>query len=310
MATNAVELRNVTKTFGPQTAVDDLSLVVPQGSIYGFIGPNGSGKTTSLRMIMRIYIPDKGLVNVLGEAIAGPANDKVAYLPEERGLYNQMKVRDILLFYAQLKNCNPTEAELNAALDKVGLLEHAHKRVQQLSKGMSQKLQFIATIISKPTLVLLDEPFSGLDPLNAVVLRELISELRASGTTIIFSTHDMRVAEEMCDYVFMIHKGKKVLDGTMAQIRQTYGQDVLHVRMADGKTPSEQSPYDLGSDVAVSDMGSYFELKLGKGTDSQAVLLELAKRGKIELFQLASPSLQDIFVRIAAPDSAAMATMG
>jgi len=302
---NAVEISHVTKTFGSQIAVDDLSLIVPTNSIYGFIGPNGSGKTTTLRMIMRIYLPDRGTLNVLGKAIAGPANDKVAYLPEERGLYNQMKVRDILRFYSRLKSHEPTEAEMDSLLEKVGLLEHASKRVQQLSKGMSQKLQFIATIICKPTMVLLDEPFSGLDPVNAVVLKDLITQLRDQGTTVIFSTHDMRVAEEMCDYVFMIHKGKKVLDGTLDSIRQSHGQDVVHVRLAGGKRLT-----NVGPGVEIVDLGPYQELRLSGGTDTQRVLQSAASQGTVELFQVARPSLQDIFVRIAAPDREAMVTMG
>jgi ABC-2 type transport system ATP-binding protein len=306
---NAVEIKNVTKTFGPQVAVNDLSLTVPTGSIYGFIGPNGSGKTTTLRMIVRIYLPDKGSVSVLGQTIAGPANDKVAYLPEERGLYNQMKVRDILRFYARLKSYEPTEARMNDLLEKVGLLEHATKRVQQLSKGMSQKLQFIATIICKPTLVLLDEPFSGLDPVNAVVLKELIGQLRDEGATVIFSTHDMRVAEEMCDSIFMIHKGNKVLDGSLESIRAGHGQDVVHVRLAGGKKASRLAS-DHHGPIDPIDMTGYQEYRLPAGVDSQWVLQELTRQGSIESFQVARPSLQDIFVRIAAPDRAAMLTMG
>ena len=192
---NAVELSHVTKTFGDFTAVDDLSLIVPAGSVYGFIGPNGSGKTTTLRMISRIYIPDHGTVKVLGEERHGAANDRVFYLPEERAIYPQMRVREALTFFAQIKGYSPTKAEILDWLEKVGLPGVAEKRMNQLSKGMGQKVQFLAAVMAKPELAMLDEPFSALDPMNAVVLRDLIGELRKQGTTVIFSTHDMRVAE-------------------------------------------------------------------------------------------------------------------
>ncbi|MBV8781467.1 MAG: ATP-binding cassette domain-containing protein, partial [Phycisphaerae bacterium] len=168
---DAIELTAVTKRFGPQVAVDRLDLRVERASIYGFIGPNGSGKTTTLRLITRIFQPDSGTVCVLGETAHGPANDRIAYLPEERGLYKQMKVRDLLRFYAKLKNSYVPFSRVDDWLERLGLAGHGHKKVEQLSKGMSQKVQFIATVIAKPALVLLDEPFSGLDPINAVVLR-------------------------------------------------------------------------------------------------------------------------------------------
>src|SRR5213594_2060333 len=186
---HAVEIEHVTKTFAVHRAVDELSLAVPPGTVYGFIGPNGSGKTTTLRMIMRIFHPDLGKITVLGESRHGAANDQIAYLPEERGLYRSMKVRDVLRFYSELKGHTPARGEIDQWLDRMGLSGAGDKRVQALSKGMSQKVQFIATVIAKPKLVLLDEPFSGLDPVNAVVLRDLILDLRRQGTTVIFSTH-------------------------------------------------------------------------------------------------------------------------
>jgi ABC-2 type transport system ATP-binding protein len=201
----AVEIEQVTKTFGNHTAVRELSLQVPANSIYGFIGRNGSGKTTTLRMIMRIFHPDSGHIRVLGEEVWQAASDRVAYLPEERGLYRKMKVRDVLRFYAQIKGCRNCDEPIRQWLDKLGLGDWADKRVETLSKGMSQKVQFIATVVSKPELVLLDEPFSGLDPVNAEVLREAILDLKKAGATVIFSTHDMAVAEKMCDFVFMIY---------------------------------------------------------------------------------------------------------
>src|SRR5436190_131973 len=203
---HAVEIEHVTKSFGSFVAVNDLSLQIPENTVYGFIGPNGSGKTTTLRMIMRIYLPDRGRVQVLGDESWHAANDRVGYLPEERGLYKQMKVRDVLKFYAQLKGYRDSKAAIATWLERMNLTAWADKKVEALSKGMSQKVQFIATVIAKPKLVLLDEPFSGLDPVNAEVFREAIVALKKEGATIIFSTHDMSVAEKMCDFIFMIYK--------------------------------------------------------------------------------------------------------
>jgi ABC-2 type transport system ATP-binding protein len=301
----AVELEHVTKTFGSFTAVEDLSLVVPEGCVYGFIGPNGSGKTTTLRMISRIYVPDHGRVRVLGEERHGAANDKVFYLPEERAIYPQMKVREALTFFARIKGYEPTKQEILDALDRVGLPGVAEKRMNQLSKGMGQKVQFLAAVISKPKLAMLDEPFSGLDPVNAVVLRDLIGTLKKSGTTVIFSTHDMRVAEEMCDFIFMIYKGRKVLDGTLAQIRQQYGHDVIRVKM-NGASDLK----NIAGVEQVVDHGNLQELRIADSADTQAILTELTHRGRVEHFEVTSPNLQDIFVRIASPEQEAMATMG
>ena len=298
---NAVELTNVTKTFGRQIAVEDLTLAVPMGSVYGFIGPNGSGKTTTLRMIMRIFYPDRGTISVLGATDHGAADDRVGYLPEERGLYKAMKVRDVLRFYAKLKGYSPARAEIDGWLDRIGLEGAGDKRVNALSKGMSQKVQFIATVISKPQLVLLDEPFSGLDPVNAVVLRDMVLELRRNGATVIFSTHDMSVAERMCDFIFMIYKGKKVLDGTMKSIQQKYGSDTLHVRAQ----TNGRGLNDLPGVLKVTDQGNYQELRLSPDADSQQILAELMTRGRVDHFELAHPSLHDIFVRIAGPEAAA-----
>ncbi|HQY87696.1 MAG TPA: ATP-binding cassette domain-containing protein [Tepidisphaeraceae bacterium] len=304
---NAVELDHVSKIFGTYRAVDDLSLVVPVGSIYGFIGPNGSGKTTTLRMITRIYAPDTGTVRVLGEAHHSANDNRVGYLPEESGVYNTMKVGELLMFYARLKGRHPKHEELEDWLKRIELPGVLGRRVQTLSKGQQQKIKFLAIAIGKPQLLLLDEPFSGLDPVNAVVIRELIQSLRANGTTIIFSTHDMRVAEELCDFIFMIYKGGKVLDGTLATIKALYGQDVIRVRMPG----APDGAFDRLSGVAqVTDLGNVKELRLQANADSQRVLSELIARGPIEQFERTSPSLQDIFVRIAAPDRSAMETMG
>jgi ABC-2 type transport system ATP-binding protein len=295
---NAVEIDQVTKTFGSHAAVDDLSLQVPAGTVYGFIGPNGSGKTTTLRMIMRILHPDRGEITVLGERSLGAANDRVGYLPEERGLYKKMKVRDILRFYAELKGFKNSRAAIGGWLERMGLADWANKKVETLSKGMAQKVQFIATVIARPDLVLLDEPFSGLDPINMDVLRNAVLDIKRAGATVIFSTHDMAVAENLCDFIFMIYKGRKVLDGTLEAIQDRYGTDTVRVRLEG----NGESLEDLPGVVKVTDVGRLKELRLDPQTDAQALLPVLMKRGKVRHFELARPSLHDIFVRIAAPD--------
>jgi len=296
---NAVQLDHVTKTFGEHRAVDDLSLQVPAGTIYGFIGPNGSGKTTTLRMIMHILHPDSGDIAVLGERSLEAASDRVGYLPEERGLYKQMKVRDILRFYAELKGMRNSRPAIDLWLERMGLADWANKKVQALSKGMSQKVQFIATVVARPELVLLDEPFSGLDPVNTEVLREAVLDLRREGTTVIFSTHDMAVAEKMCDVIFMIYQGRKVLDGTLESIQEVYGSDTVRVRL-DG---DDSYLGDLPGVIKVTDFGRLKELRLERGTDTQQILAALTGRGRVLHFELAHPSLQEIFVRIAGPKS-------
>ena len=299
-----VEIENVTKTFGQHVAVNRLSLSVPRGSIYGFIGPNGSGKTTTLRMIMRIYHPDPGpgVIRVLGQANSAAANDRVGYLPEERGLYKKMTVREVLRFYAELKGRRDAVGLVPPWLDKMGLAGWADKKVESLSKGMAQKVQFISAVIARPELVILDEPFSGLDPVNADVLREAVLELRKMGTTVIFSTHDMSVAEKMCDFIFMIYRGNKVLDGTLESIQDRYGSDTIRVRVEGNGF----DPQAIPGVEKVTDFGRLQELRMAANTDPQAVLAELMKRGPVMHFELTRPSLHDIFVRIASPDAADM----
>jgi ABC-2 type transport system ATP-binding protein len=295
----AVEIERVTKTFQGHVAVDDLSLEVPEGCIYGFIGPNGSGKTTTLRMIMRILHPDRGSVRVLGEESFRAANDRVAYLPEERGLYKQMKVRDVLRFYAELKGFRHSGPAVAEWLERLGLGDWAGRRVEALSKGMAQKVQFIATVIARPELVLLDEPFSGLDPVNLDVLRDAVLRLRRDGATVIFSTHDMAVAERLCDAVFMIYKGRKVLDGSLGSIQGAYGSVTLRVEL-DGGTDLDGLP----GVAKVTDFGRLQELRLERGADPQAILARLVQRGRVLHFEVARPTLHDIFVRIAGPEAA------
>lgn len=294
---NAVELGAVTKTFGKVAAVSDLSLIVPCGSIYGFIGPNGAGKTTTLRMITGIFHPDRGSIRVLGEAVCAASSDRVGYLPEERGLYRRMRVREILAFFARLKGVRDPRREVDAWLQKLGLSDCANRKVEALSKGMSQKVQFIATVVGRPELLILDEPFSGLDPVNLEVLRSAVLELRAQGATVILSTHDMAIAERLCDFIFMIFRGKKVLDGTLASIQDAYGHDTIRLRTEAGRAALD----GIAGVEAVNDLGQMQELRLTREGDPQAVLATVLSRTRVLSFEVAKPSLHDIFVRIAGP---------
>ena len=299
--TDAIVLRQVTKRFGELAAVNDLSLAVPSGSIYGFIGPNGSGKTTTLRMIMHILLPDHGEIEVLGSRDTAAARDHVSYLPEERGLYKKMTVRRLLRYYAKLKG--RPKADIDAGIDEwIGRLDLPgvlDRPIETLSKGMSQKVQFISAVISRPSLLILDEPFSGLDPVNAQVLKDAVLDIRQRGTTVVFSTHDMTTAEKMCDRIFMIFKGKKVLDGTLHDIQEHYGADTVRVRTAAGVRILAGMP----NVEALNDFGQLQEIRL-KG-DPQAFLRHLVERTDVYHFELTRPSLQDIFVRIAGPQEQA-----
>lgn len=295
--TNAIEIRSVTKTFGTHPAVDDVSLDVPTGAIYGFIGPNGSGKTTTIRMIMNIILPDSGEIAVLGQRGGSAVNDAVAYLPEERGLYKQMQVRRLLRYYGRLKGRKLRELDpvINSWLERFGLTTWADKRIDQLSKGMAQKVQFIAAVIANPQLLILDEPFSGLDPVNAESLRDAVLDMRRRGATIVFSTHDMSAAEKICDRIFMIFKGRKVLDGSLADIQAKYGQDTIRLRLGRGAADLAGLP----GIESLNDHGNYQDVRISG--DSQAFLQALVQRTRVEQFEVTTPSLTDIFVRIAKP---------
>ena len=296
---NVVEIENVTKTFGKLTAVDDLSLNVPQGSIYGFIGPNGSGKTTTLRMIMNIFYPDSGIIRIFNEKMRGSSTDRIGYLPEERGMYKKMKVRELLLFYGELKGGRKVYKDVDEWLERLDLSDWANKKIETLSKGMGQKVQFISTVVAKPELIILDEPFTGLDPVNVEVIKDSILELKSQGATVIFSTHDMNVAEKMCDFIFMIFKGQKVLDGTLVSIQDKYGNDTLRIRMENGLSLLKS----LEGVEKVMDFGNLQEIRIQQGYDHQKIISEIMSRTRVYSFELAKPTLYDIFLRIAGPEA-------
>jgi ABC-2 type transport system ATP-binding protein len=293
----AVELSQVTKTFGEVTAVEDLSLVVPEGSVFGFIGPNGSGKTTTIRMIVNIFYPDRGTVRVFGEVMSPARTGLIGYLPEERGLYRKMAVRPLLEFFGELRGGRKVGKEVAEWLARFDLAHCADRKVETLSKGMSQRVQFIAAVIPEPKLLILDEPFTGLDPVSADTLRQAILLLRRHGATIILSTHDMSVAETLCDHIFMIFRGRKVLDGSLASIQDQYGNDTIRVSVEYGAAVLG----DLPGVERVRDLGQVQELRMARGCDPHEVLRTLVGRTRVSSFHVARPSLHDIFVRIAGP---------
>ena len=296
---NAVDIARVSKAFGKTVAVRDLDLAIPAGSIYGLIGPNGSGKTTTMRMILNIIYPDAGVIRLFDAQRRGQRLSDVGYLPEERGLYRKMKVRDLLLFFSELRSGRPDATDLERWLETFDLRDWSKATVESLSKGMSQKVQFIASVISRPRLVVMDEPFSGLDPVNFEVMKSAVVGLRDAGTTVILSTHDMALAESLCDRLCMIHKGAKVLDGTPEFIRASHGSEMVLVESPDAVLPSASLP---GVKTA-HQIGSTFELTLEGGADPQLLLAELVKRVRVLRYEVARPSLHDIFVRIVKDDS-------
>ena len=293
-----IELKNVSKTFGKHVAVNNLSLSVPKGSVYGFIGPNGSGKTTTLRMIMNILPPDSGEIQVFGDRLKSTSCDQIGYMPEERGLYKRMKVRELLIFMGGLKNAKDLRSKVDHWLERLELSDWANKKVETLSKGMSQKVQFIATVVAEPELIILDEPFTGLDPVNTEVIKDAILDLQTRGTTVVFSTHDMSMAEKMCDFIFMIFKGNKVLDGTLAEIQDKYANDTIRIRSSNGVGLFK----NIKGVEKVNDYGQQQELRVADTADPHVILKEIINRTKIESFDIVKPSLHDIFVRIAGSD--------
>jgi ABC-2 type transport system ATP-binding protein len=294
-----IELQKVTKRFREHTAVDQFDLEVPEGSIFGFIGPNGSGKTTTLRMILHIIEPDSGSIRVFGHPHKISANNSIGYLPEERGLYRKMTVMRQLTYFGRLKGMNIRAAKASALewLDRLDLSDWKDKKLETLSKGMSQKIQFIATVLARPRLLVLDEPFSGLDPVNLDLIRKALLELQAEGTTLLFSTHDMHMAEQLCDHICMIYKGRKVLDGSVDDIQAQYGQDSLRLRYRDGTDPGGGR---LDGVSHIRNLGRYLEMRF-EG-DPHQILKQATGLGELDHFEIIHPSLHDIFVRIAQPE--------
>jgi ABC-2 type transport system ATP-binding protein len=296
---DAIVLEKVTRSFGSFVAVRDLDLVIPRGKMYGFIGPNGAGKTTTIRMIMSILFPDSGRIEVLGHASALEAKDRIGYLPEERGVYKKMRVGAFLTYIARLKGQDGGNLGRRVGdwLDKVELKDVAGKRCEELSKGMQQKVQFIAAVIHEPELLILDEPFSGLDPVNMRLLRELILEQHRRGATIIFSTHVMAQAEQICDHVVMIHKGSKRLDDTMRGIRAKFDPRAILFEPLD--PAASLAPIEaLPSVSSVARTGDVYEISVRDGVDPAQAIQAVATAVPPARLELRRPTLEDVFVRI------------
>ena len=291
----AVAVTGVTKRFDAVVAVNDLSLKIHEGSIFGLLGPNGAGKTTTLRMILRITVPDEGNIHMLGQPLTESAQDQIGYLPEERGLYTRMKVREVLLFLAGLKGLDSREAgrRVDEWLERLELGTRASNKVIDLSKGMQQKVQFIAAVIHRPPVLILDEPFTGLDPVNAGVVKDIMLDLRRQGTTIILSTHRMEQVEMMCDSICLINKGRSVLDGELAAIKRSYGKNTLRIEYeGDGAFLDRRELV-----AAVNHFGAVTEVKLQPNADAQEILKAAVALGvRINHFELMEPPLNDIFI--------------
>ena len=286
---------HVTKKFGDFTAVNNLSLQVHRGRVFGLIGPNGAGKTTTIRMIVNITVPDSGRIELFGQPMSTQLQDRIGYLPEERGLYRKMKVGEQLRFFAELKDVRGKDADerINNWLAKLELTDWKNKRAKDLSKGMQQKVQFITAVIHDPDLLILDEPFSGLDPVNVELMKQTILEKKAEGKTIILSTHQMEIAEKLCDDVCMINRSYKVLDGKLRDIRRSFSLNAVELQIAGGDSVLE----DPSLVANIRQNGDDLEVLLAPGANAQTLLKRLVESGAvINKFELAEPSLHDIFI--------------
>jgi len=297
MSENNTTLRvaNVSKHYGEFTAVNDLSFDVKAGRVFGFLGPNGAGKTTTIRMIVGITAPDEGTVELFGERITNQTQNRIGYLPEERGLYKKMKVQDQLRYFAALKNVSQAEADkrIDFWLERMRLAEWKTKKTSDLSKGMSQKIQFISTVLHNPDLLILDEPFSGLDPVNVEFLIEVVAELKAQHKTIIFSTHLMETAERLCDDIILINKSRKVIGGTLREVKGSFSKNLIALRCVGGSAVLE----DESLVAKIITHADEMEIELAENADAQTLLKRLIESGaSISKFEQIEPSLNDIFI--------------
>jgi ABC-2 type transport system ATP-binding protein len=295
---NAIEVRNVSKSFGKFKAVDDFSIAVPAGSIFGLLGPNGAGKTTTIRMIMDITRPDSGSIEILGEPSNRRVLARVGYLPEERGLYRRMRVIDHLLFLAAIKEVDAETAHqrIERWLDTMELRPWLKKKIDELSKGMQQKIQFIATIVHDPDILILDEPFSGLDPINVNLIRNFLMEFRSQGKTIVFSTHVLEQAEKLCDSICLITKSKKILDGNLQDLKRRYVENVIRIST---DAPAEKIRLLAGvEDVTATNGGFHVRLSAGRGP--RELVQELFQNYHVGSFSAKEPDLEEIYLKAVA----------
>ncbi|HLL76879.1 MAG TPA: ATP-binding cassette domain-containing protein [Pyrinomonadaceae bacterium] len=307
--TPALRLENVSKSFGEFAAVSDLSLTVRRGRVYGLLGPNGAGKTTTIRMIVNIIAPDAGTIELFGRPMGVELMDRLGYLPEERGLYKKMRVGDQLRYFAQLKGMTARAADAAADrwLARLNLSEWKAKKTDELSKGMQQKVQFVATVMHDPDLLILDEVFSGLDPVSREAMITVLEELKSEGRTIIFSTHQMEQAERLCDDICLINRSRKILEGSLREVKRGFGRRAVALR-AEGADGALDDPAIV---AGVKRLGDHDEVLLGEGADAQELLRRLVARGaNVMRFEMIEPSLHDIFLQQVGGDAAPAAGAG
>ena len=294
MSEEAIRLSGVSKAYSGHVAVQDLSLSVPRGGAFGLLGPNGAGKTTTLRMIMNVLGPDSGTIEILGQPATQHSRDRIGYMPEERGLYPRMVVEEQLLFFAELKGVPRKEAarRLLPWLERLGLMEWRHRKLNELSKGMQQKAQFIATVLHEPDILILDEPLSGLDPVAVNLMRDVFLDLRRRGKTVVLSSHQMETVERLCDAIALIHHGRKVLEGPVSEVKSRHGKNTIVLSYeGDGAFLA-----GLPGVQKVSDFGRYVEIRMADGADPQAHPARGGGRLRVSRFEVVEPSLHDIFV--------------
>ncbi|MEQ1762652.1 MAG: ATP-binding cassette domain-containing protein [Pyrinomonadaceae bacterium] len=291
----SLRVSNITKRFGDFTAVEDLSFDVRAGRVFGFLGPNGAGKTTTIRMIVGITAPDEGSISLFGESISSTIQNRIGYLPEERGLYKKMKVVDQLKYFAELKGVSRSAADkkIDFWLERMGLGEWKKAKTTDLSKGMQQKIQFISTVLHDPDLLILDEPFSGLDPVNVEFMIDVLAEFRTRHKTVIFSTHLMETAERLCHDIILINRSRKVIGGTLREVKESYGTNLIAFRGSN----ADKIISDKALVEKVVSHADEQELHLVDGVDPQHVLKALMEAGAtIAKFEITEPSLNDIFI--------------
>lgn len=291
---NALVIENITKRFGNFYAVKNLSLKIPEGTIYSLLGPNGAGKTTTIRMVMNIIMPDEGTIQVLNEKMGDQMKSRVGYLPEDRGLYPKMRVGELLLFLSELKGIRGQEARerIDRWLKRFDLSGWKQKKVEELSRGMQQKIQFIATIIHQPDLIILDEPFSGLDPVNTKLLKDIMLEMKNEGRTIIFSTHRMEQVEMISDNICLINKAERILEGNLSQIKKTYGKNTVLLDYEGDASFIKGLP----EVEKIDDYGKFMEIKMKERSDPQDLLNKAVGRIRINKFEVREPTLNAIFI--------------
>lgn len=297
--TNTISVRNVSKYFGDFMAVNDLSLEVAPGSIFGLLGPNGAGKTTTIRMIVNITVPDSGEVLLFGEKMSAKLQERVGYLPEDRGLYKKMPVGEQLIFFAKLKGVPEAKAAklLDEWLERMSLIEWKNKKWEELSKGMQQKIQFISTILHDPDLVILDEPFSGLDPINSNLLKDIVQEMKARNKTIIFSTHLMEQAEQMCDSICLVNRGRAILSGGVREVKREFMRSMSERKIALDAENVNGVLDDQTLIKYVTQRNHLLELTLQDGANAQDILHRLVAAGTlVHRFEMVEPTLNEIFI--------------